>query len=207
MGLRTVIYKLIYRAGCLCGLVVVLGAVQAETAYVTDRLQLGVHMQADTSDRAFAKLKSGDRVDILEENRYHARVTLPDGRTGWAKKNYLVPDKPAILRVTEVELERDKALAKLESLTSSLSDREARVSEIETQVAAREAKAAAEAEELDRLRGENVRLTDRLAAYSFSVPGTVFFAAAAASLAIGFLVSWWLFDRRSRSRHGGFRVH
>jgi len=207
MGLRAVINKLICRAGWVCGLVVVFGAVQAETAYVTDRLQLGVHMQPDTSDRAFTKLKSGDRVDILEENRYHARVKLPDGRTGWAKKTYLVPDKPAILRVTEVERERDKALTKLESLTSSLSDREARVSEIEAQVAAREASAVAEAEELDRLRVENIRLTDRLAAYSFSVPGTVFFAAAAASLAIGILMSWWWFDRRSRSRHGGFRVH
>ncbi len=169
MGLRAVIDKLICRVMCVCALVVIFGGVQAETAYVTDRLQLGVHALPDTSDRSFTKLNSGDRVDILEENLYHARVTLPDGRTGWTKKTYLVPDKPAILRVTEVERERDKALAKLESLTASLSDREARVGEIEAEVAARETAAAAEAEELDRLRVENVRLTDRLSAYSFSV--------------------------------------
>jgi len=212
MGVRAVIDKSICRAGIVFASAVVVyvslvSGVQAEIVYVTDRLQLGVHMQADTSDRAFAKLKSGERVEILEENRYHALVTIPDGRKGWVKKNYLVPDKPAILRVTEVEQERDKAMADLESLASSLSDREARVGEIEAQAAARETKVAAEAEELERLRIENDRLTDRLEAYAFSVPGTLFFVAAAASLVIGFLISWWWFDHRSRVRHGGFRIH
>jgi ElaB/YqjD/DUF883 family membrane-anchored ribosome-binding protein len=212
MGVRTVIDKLICRAGIvIAGIVVVyvslVSGVQAEIVYVTDRLQLGVHMQADTSDRAFAKLKSGERVEILEENRYHVLVTIPDGRKGWVKKNYLVPDKPAILRVTEVEQERDKAMADLESLASSLSDREARVSKIEAQAAERETKVAAEADELKRLRVENGKLADRLEAYAFSVPGTLFFVAAAVSLVIGFLVSWWWFDYRSRVRHGGFRVH
>lgn len=200
--------KYICRISVMCGLVVMVGGARAETAYVTDQLQLGVHMQADTSDRSFAKIKSGERVDILpEENQYHVRVKIPDGRTGWVKKNYLVADKPAVLRVTEVEQDRDKAIAELASLTSSLSDREARVSEIEAQVAAREASAVADANELARLRIENAGLTDRLAAYALSVPGTVFFAAVTASLAIGFLASWWWFDRRGRMRHGGFRIH
>ena len=193
------------RFSIVFGLALLCGAAQAE--YVTDRLQLGVHMQPDASDRSFAKLKSGDRVDILETNRYHALVTLPDGRKGWVKKTYLVPDKPAILRVTEVERERDKANAKLDSLAASLSDREARVSEIEAQVSAREAGAAAELEELERLRVENISLSDRLEAYTFSVPGTLFFVAVAVSLVIGCLLSWWWFDYRSRLRHGGFRVH
>jgi len=193
------------RFSIVFGLALLCGVAQAE--YVTDRLQLGVHMQPDASDRSFAKLKSGDRVDILETNRYHALVTLPDGRKGWVKKTYLVPDKPAILRVTEVERERDKANAKLDSLAASLSDREARVSEIEAQVSAREAGAAAELEELERLRVENISLSDRLEAYTFSVPGTLFFVAVAVSLVIGCLLSWWWFDYRSRLRHGGFRVH
>jgi SH3 domain protein len=207
MGLITVTGNIFGRAGLVCALIATVGSVQAETAYVTDKLQLGVHMQADTSDRAFAKLKSGDRVEMSEENRFYARVRIPDGRTGWVKKNYLVTDKPAFLRLTEVEQERDKALSKLESLTSSLSDREARVSEIEAQVASREAKAAAEAVELERLRDENADLAASLEAYAFSVPGKLFFAASAACLVIGILLSWWWFDYRSRLRHGGFRLN
>lgn len=207
MGSRTVIDKLIFSAGITVIFAVPCADAMAETAYVTDRLQLGVHAQADALDKSFAKLKSGERVDIIEENRYHARVKLPDGRTGWVKKTYLVPDKPAILRVTEVERERDQATAELETLKSNLSGREARVSEIEARVQAREAAAAADSEDLQRLRSENIRLNDRLEAYSFSVPGSLFFLAAAASFLIGCLLSWWWFDRLSRKRHGGFRIH
>ncbi len=207
MSLIIVTGNIFGRAGMVCALIATVGSVQAETAYVTDQLQLGVHMQADTSDRAFAKIKSGDRVEMSEENRFYARVRIPDGRTGWVKKTYLVTEKPAFLRLTEVEQERDKALSKLESLTSSLSDREARVSEIEAQVASREAKAASEAVELEQLRVENVDLAASLEAYAFSVPGKLFFAASAACLVIGFLLSWWWLDFRSRSRHGGFRLN
>ncbi len=197
----------IVRVGAVCGLIILSSVAQAETAYVTDRLQLGVHGQPDASDRAFTNIKSGERVQITEENQYLALVTLADGRKGWVKKTYLVTKKPAIVRLAEVEQERDKAIAKLESLTSSLGDREARVSEIERQVAAREAEGAADAEELKRLRVETTELSNRLEAYEFSVPGTLFFVASAGCLVIGFLVSWWWFDYRSRLRHGGFSIH
>jgi len=60
---------------------------------------------------------------------------------------------------------------------------------------------------LIELREERLKLLSKLDAYSFSVPGGLFFASAGASLAAGFLIAWWWFDRRSRSRHGGFRVY
>ncbi len=207
MGARTVIDQWKYHAVIVCGLWIGFGSASAETAYVTDSLQLGVHQLPDTSDRAFTQLKSGERVETSEENRYRIRVTLKDGRTGWVKKNYLVTKKPAILRVAEVEQERDEAIAELKSLASGLKGREARISEIEVQLAAREAGAEAEMDELVQLRVENVDLAERLAVYAFSVPGTLFFVAAAASFVVGFLLSWWWFDHRARLRHGGFRIH
>lgn len=181
--------------------------VGAEIAYVTDQLRLGVHQAADASDRAFTNISSGDRVDIIEETNYYALVILPDGRQGWVKKNYLLPDKPAALIVEEMTRERDDALGQLESLQSSLATREERVIQMEVEVAGREAAGLAEKEELIELREIRADLTDRLEAYSFSVPGGLFFAGLAASLVIGFLVGWWWLDRRSRARHGGFRVY
>jgi hypothetical protein len=181
--------------------------VSAEIAYVTDQLRLGVHQAADASDRAFTNISSGDRVDIIEETNYYALVILPDGRQGWVKKNYLLPDKPAALIVEEMTRERDDALGQLESLQSSLATREERVIQMEVEVAGREAAGLAEKEELIELREIRADLTDRLEAYSFSVPGGLFFAGLAASLVIGFLVGWWWLDRRSRARHGGFRVY
>jgi len=179
----------------------------AEPSYVTDQLRLGVHAASDTSDRAFTNISSGDRVEILEESQYYAQVKLPDGRTGWVKKNYLLRDKPAVLLLAEREKERDDARAELEALKTSLADREARVSSIEQQIVDREEQAKSEQEELVELRAERLKLMSRLDAYSFSVPGGLFFASAAASIVAGFLLAWWWFDRRSRSRHGGFRVY
>lgn len=188
-------------------LMMVAVSVSAEIAYVTDQLRLGVHQAADASDRAFTNISSGDRVDIIEETNYYALVILPDGRQGWVKKNYLLPDKPAALIVEEMTRERDDALGQLELLQSSLATREERVIQMEVEVAGREAAGLAEKEELIELREIRADLTDRLEAYSFSVPGGLFFAGLAASLVIGFLVGWWWLDRRSRARHGGFRVY
>lgn len=174
---------------------------------MTDQLRLGVHASSDTSDRPFTNISSGDRVQILEETQYYVRVKIPDGREGWVKKNYLLEDKPAVIILAEIEKQRDAAIAELETLKSSLSDRESRVTEIEKQIIAREEQTIAEQEELGQLREERLELQSKLDSYSFAVPGNLFFAAAVASLVLGCLIAWWWFDFRSRSRHGGFRIY
>ena len=45
-------------------LMLVAGSAIAAPAYVTDKLRLGVHAAADTSDRPFTNVSSGDRVEI-----------------------------------------------------------------------------------------------------------------------------------------------
>ena len=44
----------------------------AETAYITDNLRLGLHQAADTSDRAFRTLESGQELEIISRNRNYA---------------------------------------------------------------------------------------------------------------------------------------
>lgn len=207
MGLLPVKTRAKFSAGFVAVQFFLVVPLLAEPAYVTDQLRLGVHAASDTSDRPFTNISSGDRVEITEENQYYARVTLPDGREGWVKKNYLLEDKPAVLLLAEIEKARDDAVAELATLKSSLADRESRVSEIEKEIVASEEKTKAEQQELVELRAERLELLSKLDAYSFSVPGSLFFIAAGASLVAGFLVAWWWFDWRSRARHGGFRVH
>lgn len=57
----------------------------AETAYVTDNLRLGLHQAADTSDRAFRTLDSGQELEVLTRDRNYAHVALPDGVRGYVK--------------------------------------------------------------------------------------------------------------------------
>ena len=76
--------------------------VLAETAYITDKLRLGLHEAADTSDRAFRTLESGQELEIISRDRNYARIRLPDGEQGHVKAAYLVSEKPARLIVSEM---------------------------------------------------------------------------------------------------------
>jgi hypothetical protein len=78
-------------------------AVQAETAYITDNLRLGLHLAADASDRQFRTLESGQELEVLSPDRNYANVRLPDGVEGYIKAAYLVDDKLAKLIVTETQ--------------------------------------------------------------------------------------------------------
>jgi len=86
----------------------------AETAYVTDTLQLGLHQAEDTSDRPFRNLDSGQVMEVLSRTRYYAHIELPDGTQGYVKAGFLVDAKPAKLIVAETQAEADRLARELE---------------------------------------------------------------------------------------------
>ena len=89
-------------------------AALAETAYVTDTLRLGLHRAADTSDRPFRNLESGQEMEVLSRTQYYAEVQLPDGTQGYVKAGFLVSNKPAKLVVAETQAEVDRLTNELE---------------------------------------------------------------------------------------------
>lgn len=206
MGLPTVIEKLSRYSGFVILLLAIDGIAVAETAYVTDILRLGVHAAADTSDRAFVNLESGDRLEILEQNQFYARVRIPDGRQGWVRKTFLVDEEPARFRIQKVEQERDRLSADLAALKNQMAKRGEILSNLETELATTVDRQQAERDELLELRRRNEALTEDLEAYRFSVPGIWFLVAAVAALAIGFFGGQRWLNRLSRQRHGGFVV-
>ena len=183
------------------------GAARAETAYVTDMLQLGVHGAPDTSDTAFTFLKSADSVEVLERNLFYARVRIADGREGWVRTTFLVDEPPPRLRVETVENERDRTAADLEKLMGRFNQQKSKLSELEGKISANEAGVLAEQEELEQLRAANGDLDERLETYRYSLPIFWFLIGIILSLGAGVFVGWWWLDNRSRMRHGGFRVH
>ena len=88
-------------------LLVLLGAgaapAQAETAYVTDRLLLGLYAEASSSSQQYRTLPSGTRLEILERQGLYARIVTEDGLEGWVKVNFLVSDPPAVVRIRSLE--------------------------------------------------------------------------------------------------------
>lgn len=179
----------------------------AETAFVTDILRLGLHQAEDTSDRAFRTLVSGAQLEILERRPNYARVRTVDGQLGWVKSAYLVADKPAQLRVSEVEAE----LASVrEELSLAMAAREA--AEGESRKLSDEMRSSLDSSDaiqgtLARLKQENASFEARLETYRGAVPLSWAAGALLVALIAGFAsgVAW--IDYVSRRRHGGFRIY
>ena len=180
---------------------------QAEDAYVTDMLQLDMRATPNESSNRLRKLRSGDHVSLVEEQGRYSNVRTDDGLVGWVKSLYLVKDEPARTRLSKIEKENGNLQSTVKKLRSQLSAEQTKFSSLQEQqsgsVEAREARE----EEMERLRSENADMTDSLAGYKSSVPVSWMLVAVFLALIGGVAAGWFLIDRRSRSRHGGYRIY
>ena len=179
----------------------------AETAYVTDTLRLGLHQAADTSDRAFRTLDSGQELEILSRDRNYAHVALPDGVQGYVKATYLVDDKPAKLIVAETQAEVDRLNGELEELRRQFAGPAATISALEQQTSGLQAELDENQARLSELTDENADLRQRQSQFQYSLPLTWVGGAIGVCLIGGFILGLWWVDKRSRRRHGGIRIY
>lgn len=179
----------------------------ADTAYVTDILRLGIHRASDTSDRAFDSLVSGTALDVLESSVNYARVRTPDGREGWVKAAYLVREKPAQLRVAEVEAELELLREQLTDAQAAQADAEQEALRLGRQLSSDEHSVTSLRESLALLQRENDAFEARMERYRTSLPLPWVIAALVLTLTAGFASGWWWLDARIRRRHGGYRIY
>ena len=179
----------------------------ADTAYVTDSLRLGLHHADDTSGKPFENLVSGTPLEVLERNTNYARVRTADGQEGWVKSLYLVEQKPAQLRVAELEAELTGLKEEVAQARSAHSSAENELSRLGKQAAATTGSSEAIQETLGRLKRENEAYEARLESYRRSLPLPWVVAAFVVSLVGGFVAGLWWLDALIRRRHGGFRVY
>lgn len=192
----------------ICLLACVAGTAQAqEVRYITDILQLGLHRAEDTSDSPFQNLVSGTELTVLERVPNFARVRTADGEEGWVKSAFLVSDKPAQLRVAELE----QKITELEhALAEAVSNRDAAGEDAAALIASAELDlAAAEAARstLARLQNENSDYEKRMDLYRGAIPWPWVAGALVVVLGAGFIGGWWWLDALLRRRHGGFRLY
>ena len=180
---------------------------QTETAYVTDNLRLGIHQAADTSDRPFRTLESGQAMEIISRDRNYANVRLPDGVEGYVKATYLVFDKPAKLIVAETEAERAALQKELEDTKAAFAAPAATITSLEQQLAASQAAAETSAAQVSELSAQVDEFRGRQDQFKYSMPIAWVGGAMFVCLLIGFLAGLWWVDRASRKRHGGIRIY
>jgi SH3 domain protein len=182
-------------------------AAGAETAYVTDNLRLGLHQAADTSDRAFRTLESGQELEILSRDRNYASVRLPDGVLGNVKVTYLVFDKPARLIVEETQAALESLQSELDSTKAAFAAPAATIATLESQLAESEATLETSTARVSELSAEVDDFQARHEQYKFSLPFKWVSGAMFVFLLAGFLGGLWWIDYRSRKRHGGIRIY
>jgi len=179
----------------------------AESAYVTDTLQLGLHQAEDTSDRPFRSLDSGQAMEVLSRTRYYAHIQLPDGTQGYVKANFLVDSKPAKLIVAETQAEVDRLAAELEESRRAFAAPAATIDALKQEVADLQARLDESESNASEFSEENENLRSRQSQYKNSMPLQWVAGAVGACLVGGFLLGLWWVDLRSRKRHGGIRIY
>ncbi len=182
-------------------------AALAETAYITDNLRLGLHQAADTSDRAFQTLESGQELEIISRDRNYANVRLPDGVEGYVKAAYLVSEKPAKLIVAETQAAVETLQAELDETKAAFAAPAATIDRLEQDLAASQAEASQNVARTTELSAELEGYRDRQDQYKYSLPFMWVGGAMLVCLLAGFLCGLWWVDMRSRRRHGGIRIY
>jgi SH3 domain protein len=129
----------------------------AETAFVIDKLLVGVHQEENLSSAIVKVLPTGTKLEVLSRKGEIAKIKDPSGVTGWVDAAYLMKDAPAADLVKQLKLDKQaladrvKALeaggpsgppGKVDSLTnentelkSQLSAQKLKNSELETSLA------------------------------------------------------------------------
>jgi SH3 domain protein len=182
-------------------------AARAETLYVTDILRLGLHHAPDTSDEPFENLVSGAPLEVLEKTPNYDHVRTADGQDGWVKSAYLVAEKPAQLRVAELEAELTRLRNEFAEARNARLVAEEEAGRLNKQISASSDSTDALQDTLSRLKQQNQNYEARLESLRGSLPLAWVGAALVVALVAGFLGGLWWLDALIRRRHGGFRIY
>lgn len=81
----------------------------AETRYVTDRIMLGVHQEAEANSTLLTSIPSGSTVNVLDTQGEFSKVKLNNGTEGWVLSSYLLKEKPAVAELDDLSAKYQQA--------------------------------------------------------------------------------------------------
>jgi len=102
------------------GLCVYTASVNAETVYVSDRFEIGVHDSSKLDSVILAVIASGTPLTVVTRDGEFVQISTPDGITGWVDARYIVSERPSVNV-------RDEQDAKLKEAQRTVGDARAEV--------------------------------------------------------------------------------
>lgn len=216
----------------------------AGAAHITDKLVVGVYKGPASEGTPLRLIASGTPLEVLKRRDGFSQIRLADDAEGWVESGYITDEKPAkaMLLETQAKLRQmglelaglrekvgdeaigngaDQAIppsAREAQLRQSLDKAQARIGELETQLAdvPRERDAQAQLERLRASAGEALQLLAeaqgmRLTNGEPSPEGDFFvrhgyWMIGIGALLLGFAAGVAFIDQRIRRRYGGFRI-
>lgn len=198
----------------LCCLLSAPLAVHAESVFVIDQVEAGLHETPEVSSPILKLLPTGSRLEVMAREGARVQVRDDAGAVGWIDQRFLMPSKPTRQLLNEAEAELERTRAELRRLRDQQADEIGQAAPAELQQL--QAELVAEREQVAKLRSRISELEDT--GDETAAPAAVrrlapvldspryLAAAVVLLLVLGVLLGAWLMDYRNRRRHGGFRV-
>lgn len=96
---------------------VMAGSAQAQTAYISDMMNITMRTGPTTENKIIAMLKTGHSAEIIEEGQDWSRVRIADGKEGWVLTRFLSFEKPKNLLLESLEKRHNELLTQFEFLS------------------------------------------------------------------------------------------
>lgn len=90
----------------------------ADSAYVVDKLLMGVHEDKDLNSKIIKVLSTGTKLEVIKREGEVAQVKDQDGAIGWVDAAYLMKDPPASALVDQLKHEKETLAARVKDLES-----------------------------------------------------------------------------------------
>jgi len=107
----------------------------ADTVYVSDRFEIGIHESIDIDSVIIAVIPSGTPLEVLERDGEFVEVSTPDGARGWVDARYVVSEKPSVALLEERNAELQEAVRSLGAARADVEVLRQRVAELQRDAA------------------------------------------------------------------------
>lgn len=92
----------------------------ARVVYVNDELRVGVRPEPDSRVASIDVVKTGMKLELLEERDSFVKIRTEKGVTGWIKGIYITDTPPAVIQLTGLTEKYNKAESKINELSDTI---------------------------------------------------------------------------------------
>lgn len=88
----------------------------AEKRYVTDRILLGIHIEADETSELIKSVPSGTELEVLDTTKGFIKIKLDDGTVGWVSEGFVMKQTPSTRKYDVLAHQYEQTTQELDKL-------------------------------------------------------------------------------------------